>query len=319
MERILVDASSGGDVFRKTPQQTRQLFNTIATNSQHFGTHQDMQRDTHQKVSEAVTSSLESQLKDITSFVQKLAMGQTPQVMVYGICETMGHSTDMCKCHRRILKLPQQTIWLQKFLQFKWAAKSQYELKPKTIASKWIETRTSINNLKEKVGDIVISLSKLASRGKLPSQTEKNPNVNAVTLRSVPKNITYLVTPIATQPPFPSRLATSKKNAKEKEIMETLRKVEGNEKILMNNNASVVLQRKLSLKCKDPGMFTIPCKIWDVTFSSSILDLSASINFMPYSAYELLNVGPLNETGVIISLADKSSVFLNGVLEDVLL
>ncbi|XP_052623845.1 uncharacterized protein LOC128129254 [Lactuca sativa] len=76
--------------------------------------------------------------------------------------------------------------------------------------------------------------------------------------------------------------------------------------------------RKLPPKCKDPRMFTVPCKIGDVTFSSAMLDLGASINVMPYSVYESLNVGPLSETGVIISLADKSSVFPRGVLEDVL-
>ncbi|KAL7598593.1 hypothetical protein Lser_V15G25870 [Lactuca serriola] len=235
------------------------------------------------------------------------------------------------------------------------------------------------------MGDIVTSISNLESRGKLPSQTEKNPNVNVVTLRSgkqtgessskkkprdeeeeikvipieesivkndaqagLPKKITPLVTPIATQPPFLSRLTTSKKKMEEKEILDTFRKVEvniplldaikqipryakflkelctnkrklkGNEKISMNENASVVLQRKLPPKCKDPRMFTVPCKIGDVTFSSVTLDLGASINVMPYLVYESLNVGPLRETSVIISIADKSSVFPRGVLEDVL-
>lgn len=46
------------------------------------------------------------------------------------------------------------------------------------------ETRTSISNLEAQMGDIVTSISKLESRGKLPSQTEKNPNVKVVTLRS---------------------------------------------------------------------------------------------------------------------------------------
>ncbi|XP_023744308.2 uncharacterized protein LOC111892501 [Lactuca sativa] len=214
------------------------------------------------------------------------------------------------------------------------------------------------------MGDIVTSISKLESCGKLPSQTEKNPNVYVVTLRSgkqtgenslkkkpreeeeeieiipiedpiakndtqagAPKKTTPLVTPIATHLSFPSRLATSKKNMEEKEILDTFRKVEvniplldaikqipryakflkelctnkrklkGNEKISMNENASA---------------------IGDVTFSSAMLDLGASINVMPYSVYESLNVGPLSENGVIISLADKSSVFLKGVLEDVL-
>ncbi|XP_023739296.1 uncharacterized protein LOC111887361 [Lactuca sativa] len=103
-----------------------------------------------------------------------------------------------------------------------------------------------------------------------------------------------------------------------KEICTNKRKLKGNEKISMNENASAVLQRKLRPKCKDPGMFTIPCKIGDVTFSSAMLDLGSFINVMPYLVYESLNVGPLNETGVIILFADKSSVFPRGVVEDVL-
>ncbi|XP_023748613.2 uncharacterized protein LOC111896879 [Lactuca sativa] len=103
-----------------------------------------------------------------------------------------------------------------------------------------------------------------------------------------------------------------------KELFTNKRKLKGNEKISMNENASAVLQRKPPPKCKDPGMFTVPCKIGDVIFSSVMLDLGASINVMPYSMYESLNVGPLSETSVIISLADKSSVFPRGVLEDVL-
>ena len=59
-------------------------------------------------------------------------------------------------------------------------------------------------------------------------------------------------------------------------------------------------------------------KDMDVTFSSFILDFGAFINAMSYSIYESLNVGHLNETSVIISFEDKSSVFSRGVLEYVL-
>ncbi|KAL7615119.1 hypothetical protein Lser_V15G05199 [Lactuca serriola] len=246
-------------------------------------------------------------------------------------------------------------------------------------------TRTSISNLEAQMGDIVTSISMLESCGKLPSQTKKNLNVSVVTLRSgkitiessskkkpmeeeeeieftsiedpivkndaqteVPKKTIPLVTRIATQPPFPSRLAALKKNMEENEILDTFRKVEvniplldeikqipryekflkelftnkrkwkGNEKISMNESASMVLQRKLPPKCKDPGMFTVPFKIGEVTFSSAMLDLGDSINVMPYSVYKSLNVRPLSESDVIISLADKLSVFPRGVLEDVL-
>ena len=46
---------------------------------------------------------------------------------------------------------------------------------------------------------------------------------------------------------------------------------------------STVIQRKLPKKCKDPGMFTIPCVIGDYTLGRAMLDLGASINVMPLS------------------------------------
>ncbi|XP_024039217.1 uncharacterized protein LOC112097857 [Citrus clementina] len=86
----------------------------------------------------------------------------------------------------------------------------------------------------------------------------------------------------------------------------------------MWENVSAVLQKKLLPKCKDPGMFTIPCKISSVRVEKAMLDLGASINVMPRSIYSSLNVGPLKETGMIIQLADRSNAYPDGVLEGVL-
>ena len=69
----------------------------------------------------------------------------------------------------------------------------------------------------------------------------------------------------------------------------------------MGENVSVVLQKKLPPKCKDPGMFTILCKIGSVRVKKAMLDLRASINVIPRSIYSSLNVGLLKETGVIIN------------------
>ncbi|XP_024036883.1 uncharacterized protein LOC112096899 [Citrus clementina] len=154
--------------------------------------------------------------------------------------------------------------------------------------------------------------------------------------------------PIVIPPPFPSRFTKSKKEEQEKDILETFRKVEvniplldaikqipryakvlkelctskrklrGDEKVHMGENVSAVLQKKLPPKCKDPGMFTIPCKIGSVRVEKALLDLGASINVMPRSIYSSLNIGPLKETGVIIQLADRSNAYPDGVLEDVL-
>ena len=63
---------------------------------------------------------------------------------------------------------------------------------------------------------------------------------------------------------------------------------------------SAVNQRKFPAKCKDLGMFTIPCTIGNTQLEKAMLDLGASINVMPYSIYVSLKLGPLNRTGVVI-------------------
>ncbi|KAL0445393.1 UNVERIFIED_CONTAM: hypothetical protein Slati_2262000 [Sesamum latifolium] len=135
---------------------------------------------------------------------------------------------------------------------------------------------------------------------------------------------------------LPSRrdLPCPKNEEEEKEILETLRKVEvnvpllnaikhvprfakflkelctnksklrGNERVSMGENVSAILQRKLPPKCKDP--------------EKAMCDLGASINVMSLAIYESLNIGPLKETRVVLQLADRSIVYPEGVLEDVL-
>ena len=87
----------------------------------------------------------------------------------------------------------------------------------------------------------------------------------------------------------------------------------------VGENVSTVIQRKLPTKCKDPGMFTIPCTIGNTQLMKAMLDLGASINVMPYSIYVSLKLGHLNKTGVVIQLADRSITYLKGVVEDVLM
>ncbi|KAJ9535590.1 hypothetical protein OSB04_un001274 [Centaurea solstitialis] len=86
----------------------------------------------------------------------------------------------------------------------------------------------------------------------------------------------------------------------------------------MIENVSAVFQKNLPPKCSDPGMFTIPCMVGNVTVDRAMLDLGASINVMPYSLYTSLDVGSLKPTSVVVQLADKSIVHPRGVLEDVL-
>ncbi|XP_038976085.1 uncharacterized protein LOC120107013 [Phoenix dactylifera] len=150
--------------------------------------------------------------------------------------------------------------------------------------------------------------------------------------------------------PFPQALAESRKDEQNKDLYETFRrcevniplldaikqvpryakflkelctikrkqKLKGCETVRVGENISAVIQRKLPAKCKDPGMFTIPCMIGNTRFEKAMIDLGASINVMSYSIYASLKPGPLNKTGVVIQLADRSNAYPKGVVEDVL-
>ncbi|XP_073304086.1 uncharacterized protein [Primulina huaijiensis] len=80
----------------------------------------------------------------------------------------------------------------------------------------------------------------------------------------------------------------------------------------------VVIQKTIPIKCSDPGMFSIPCTIGDTRLEKAMLDLGASVNVIPDSVYNYLELGPLTETGIVIQLADRSTVYPRGVIEDVL-
>ena len=51
---------------------------------------------------------------------------------------------------------------------------------------------------------------------------------------------------------------------------------------------------------QDPGVFSVPCKIEKPYFDKAMLDLGASINVMPWSIYDKLNLEKLKKTGVVL-------------------
>ncbi|KAL5555317.1 hypothetical protein UlMin_037553 [Ulmus minor] len=103
-----------------------------------------------------------------------------------------------------------------------------------------------------------------------------------------------------------------------KEVLSNKRRLEGNEKVMLTEECSAILQRKLPQKLKDPGSFTIPCTIGDFEFDKVLCDLGASINLMPLSIFRKLGLGEVKPTTVTLQLADRSIKHPRGIIEDVL-
>ncbi|RDX84232.1 hypothetical protein CR513_34747, partial [Mucuna pruriens] len=84
-----------------------------------------------------------------------------------------------------------------------------------------------------------------------------------------------------------------------------------------NDDIIVGSQQVLPKKCRDPEIFSITCTIGNYNFVDAMLDLGASISFMPTSIYKYLNFGDLKPTMMTIQLANRSVIQPMGVLEDV--
>ncbi|XP_073119846.1 uncharacterized protein [Henckelia pumila] len=182
------------------------------------------------------------------------------------------------------------------------------------------DTRTSIQSLNTQIGQLAAAFSKLEAQNsnRWPSQTVVNPreNVSAITLRSGKE--LQIKNGLVKEPveiegdkeskveesePIPKEalraLKDSRKNEGIKELYETFRRCEVCKKVELGEQVSAVIQKKVPAKFKDP-------------------DLGASINVMPYSVYASLNLESLNETDIVIQMADRSTIFPRGLLEDVL-
>ncbi|XP_063938416.1 uncharacterized protein LOC135148083 [Daucus carota subsp. sativus] len=103
-----------------------------------------------------------------------------------------------------------------------------------------------------------------------------------------------------------------------KGILSRKLKLEELETVALTEECSAVLQQKLPPKLKDPGSFTIPCTIGQLSFDKCLCDLGASINLMPLSVFKKLGLPEPKPTNMSLQLADRSITYPRGIVEDVL-
>nr|GEZ62865.1 reverse transcriptase domain-containing protein [Tanacetum cinerariifolium] len=87
--------------------------------------------------------------------------------------------------------------------------------------------------------------------------------------------------------------------------------------ILVNENCSAVILKKLLEKLGDPGKFLIPYNFSEIPECLALADLGASINLMPLSIWRKLSLPELNPTQMILELTDQSTTRPTGIAEDV--
>nr|GFA70775.1 reverse transcriptase domain-containing protein [Tanacetum cinerariifolium] len=85
----------------------------------------------------------------------------------------------------------------------------------------------------------------------------------------------------------------------------------------LNKNCSAVVLKKLPEKLGDPGRFLIPCDFTGLDNCLALADLRASINLIPLSIWKKLRLPTLNDTKMVLELADRTISKPTGVAENV--
>ncbi|XP_019231020.1 PREDICTED: uncharacterized protein LOC109211879 [Nicotiana attenuata] len=177
--------------------------------------------------------------------------------------------------------------------------------------------------------------------GALPSDTEKNPQKDDASLETV--------TAVRPPPTFPQRLQKNNDDRMFNKFLSMLIRVKLNlplvdvlyeipkcskyirdivaHKRILTEFGTVSLteectsrvQNKLPRKLKDPGSFTIPVAIGNIDVGRALCDMGTSINLMPLSFFKKLGLGAPRPTTVMLQLADRSIVYPEGVIENMLL
>nr|GEV61504.1 reverse transcriptase domain-containing protein [Tanacetum cinerariifolium] len=85
----------------------------------------------------------------------------------------------------------------------------------------------------------------------------------------------------------------------------------------LNENCFAMVLKKLPEKLGDPGRFLIPCDFLKFDNCLALADLGASINLMPLSIWKKLRLPTLNDTKMVLELADRTISKPTGVAENV--
>nr|GEU72755.1 reverse transcriptase domain-containing protein [Tanacetum cinerariifolium] len=85
----------------------------------------------------------------------------------------------------------------------------------------------------------------------------------------------------------------------------------------LNENCSAVVLKKLSEKLGDLGRFLIPCDFSEFDNCLALADLGASINLMPLYIWKKLKLPMLNDTKMVLKLADRTISKPAGVAENI--
>nr|GEW68426.1 hypothetical protein [Tanacetum cinerariifolium] len=169
----------------------------------------------------------------------------------------------------------------------------------------------------------------MSSSSSLPSNTIPNPKgeAKAITTRSGMSYKEPPIPPPGVEQQEPTEETTDTELSSTEDIKPPLQKEKLREKddilaakfmeIFRDLHFELIVLKKLLEKLGDPGRFLIPCDFLEFDNCLTQADLGASINLMPLSIWKKLRLPTLNDTKMVLELADRTISKHTGVAENV--
>ncbi|GJU24922.1 MAK10-like protein [Tanacetum coccineum] len=89
------------------------------------------------------------------------------------------------------------------------------------------------------------------------------------------------------------------------------------ESLELGKNISSFVHGETPAKIKDPGLFTLPCRLGDSKPFDTLADLGSCVNIIPLYLFKKLNITLLEKTNHIFGLADRTKSYPVGIVKDV--
>ncbi|XP_020237836.1 uncharacterized protein LOC109817051 [Cajanus cajan] len=103
-----------------------------------------------------------------------------------------------------------------------------------------------------------------------------------------------------------------------KVLLTKKRKLSEDETVELEAGCSAIIQKSFPQKSRDPGSFTFPVTIGNLSVGKELLDLGASINLMPLSMLQRISDVEVKPTRMTLQLAERSIKYPHGIVEDLL-
>nr|KYP35333.1 hypothetical protein KK1_043639 [Cajanus cajan] len=103
-----------------------------------------------------------------------------------------------------------------------------------------------------------------------------------------------------------------------KDLLTKKRRILEEETVELEAGCSAIIQKSLPQKSRDPGSFTLPVSIGNLSVGKALLDLGASVNLMPLSMLKKIGEVEVRPTRMTLQLADRSIKLPHGIVEDMI-